>query len=649
MKNTLIVFIVFCSLQLTGQDINPDAYKSMRQSSLKSDINLYYNPLMDNYNIYFIKLDLEVSDQSTYISGNAIIQAKAVTVLDSFILDFSDYMIVDSIFINNKKVIAEHSNNTITYIFDTPLNLNDDLKAQIFYNGTPDPYGGGVGRGYDTEWQKYSTWTLSESFHAYEWWPCKQVLSDKIDSAYIFLTCDNDCMAGSNGLLDNVVDLPNDKKRFEWKTFYPINYYLISFAVAEYQDYSIYAKPEGVDSILIQNFVYNNPDYLSGNHEDIDQTIDFIELFSEIFGLYPFSKEKYGHCLTTIGGGMEHQTMTTLDNFEYTLVAHELAHMWFGDYVTCATWQDIWINEGFASYLEYIALEKLTSYNQAQNWMANAHSLALQEPSKSVYIPFEQAFNEGVIFNYRISYKKGASILHILRHQINNDELFFSSIRNYLSEYADSVATGEDFKSSLETSTGIDLEPFFNQWYFGKGHPKFDVEYTCTNDSLYLTINQSTASPETPLFQLFVDYKITYTGGDTTIRLYQSGNVETFKIPFNKTITKIEVDPENRILNQQGTVKQIETVGVFDSSFKRESLFRIYPNPVKDNLSVNFNIELSEKEKQIHILDINGRIIKSLNTSLSTLTIDLSDLSGGFYFIKGTYNSQSYSYKFIKQ
>ncbi len=649
MKNTLFVLFIFCSLQLIGQEINPDAFKSMRNSQLKSDINLYYNPLMDNYNIKFVKLDLEVSDLSRDISGNAIIHAKAVAVLDTFILDFSDYMIIDSIFINNKKVNADHSNNIITYVFETPLALNDDLKAQIFYNGTPDPYGGGVGRGYDSEWQKYSTWTLSESFHAYEWWPCKQVLSDKIDSAYIFLTCDNDCMAGSNGLLDNIVDLPNNKKRFEWKTFYPINYYLISFAVAEYQDYSIYGKPEGVDSILIQNFVYNNSGYLSNNQTNIDNTIDFIELYSEIFGLYPFSKEKYGHCLTTIGGGMEHQTMTTLDNFQFTLVAHELAHMWFGDYVTCATWQDIWINEGFASYLEYIALENIQSYNQAQNWMTDAHGLALQEPYGSVYIPFEFAFQEDVIFSYRISYKKGASIIHTLRHEINNDELFFSSIRNYLSEYADSVATGEDFKNSMEASTGIDLEAFFNQWYFGKGHPKFDVEYTSANDSLFMTINQSTSSVETPLFQLFVDYKITYTGGDTTIRLYQSGNVETFKMPFNKSITKIEVDPENWILKQSGTVKKIETVGVFDSSFERESLFNIFPNPVKDRIYVNFNNELLEKEKQIKILDINGRLIKSYKTSLNTIPIDVSNLSSGIYFIKGVSNSNSYTYKFIKQ
>ena len=228
----------------------------MRNSSFKSDINIYYNTLLDNYDIQFVKLDLEVSNQSTDISGNAIIQAKVVEQLDTLIFDFSDEMIIDSILINDKKVAAIHSNNSIQYIFDTPVAINEDIIAQVYYHGTPDIYGGGVTNDYSSTWDKNITWTLSESFHAYEWWPCKQVLSDKIDSAYIFLTCDNTCMAGSNGLLKNTVDLPNNKKRYEWKTYYPINYYLISFAVAEYQDYSIYAKPEGVDSVLIQNFVY---------------------------------------------------------------------------------------------------------------------------------------------------------------------------------------------------------------------------------------------------------------------------------------------------------------------------------------------------------------------------------------------------------
>lgn len=642
MRNFLIIILLLLCANLLGQITNPEPHKLLETSNLKSEINRYYNPLMDQYDVYFVKLDLEVSDKSTYIKGNATVLAKAVENLDTLLFDFSNYMTIDSVFINNKKVSTNHSANTLEYIFATPLSANETIKTQIFYHGTPDPVGRGVTHDYNTQWEKDVTWTLSESFHAYEWWPCKQVLSDKIDSTYIFLTCDNDCMAGSNGLLANTVSLPNNKKRFEWKTHYPISYYLISFAVSEYQDYSIYAKPAGTDSILVQNFVYNNANYLTENKTDIDRTTDFIELYSDKFGLYPFAKEKYGHCLTTLGGGMEHQTMTTLGNFGYTLVAHELGHMWFGDHVTCATWQDIWVNEGFASYTEYVALENLHFDITANEWMGNAHSYALEEPNGSVYIPFEDAFDENRIFNYRLSYKKGASIIHMIRHEINNDNLFFTSLKNYLDEFGDSVATGEDFKNSIESTTGIDFDAFFGQWYYGKGYPRFDVEYTQMNDTLLMSVNESTSSNETPLFQMHVDYKIYFADGDTTIRLYQSGIMETFEIYLKKTVTNITVDPQDWILREQGTVDSIESPG------NNKSIFVFNPNPASENITANFNISFYKKEKEIQIFDLNGRLISTFKSNSNSIPINISFLSKGFYFIKGTCENKSYTYKFIK-
>ncbi|MFC2151305.1 M1 family aminopeptidase [Bacteroidota bacterium] len=642
MKNTLLILLSFLALNIFGQTTNPDQFKSLRETHYKGDINIYYNPVLDKYDVYFVKLDIAVSDQSTDVQGNVTIHAKAKKELDTLLFDLDSSMTVDSIFINSKKVIAEHIGNELRYIFDSPLLVNEIVTAQIYYQGTPPLYGG-VSNGYDSQWGKNVTWTLSESFHASEWWPCKQVLSDKIDSAYIFLTCDDDCMAGSNGLLTNIVSLPNNKKRFEWKTYYPINYYLISFAVAEYQDYSTYAYPLDADPILIQNFVYNSFNYLSQNQADIDNTIDFIELYSDKFGLYPFANEKYGHCLTTLGGGMEHQTMTTLGNFGYTLVAHELGHMWFGDYVTCATWQDIWINEGFASYSEYVALENLASDTDARNWIDYAHERALMEAQGSVYIPFEDAASESRIFSYNLSYKKGASILHVLRHEINNDDLFFSSLENYLSEYGDSVATGEDFKNSIEATTGMDFDAFFDQWYYGKGYPRFNIGYTQMNDTLFMTVSQSTSSYTTSLFQVHVDYKVYYNGGDTTLRLFQSQNVETFKIPINEPVIDIVVDPDKWILKQQGTVDSVESPG------NNQSLFSLYPNPATETINVDFNLKLFDLEKQILIFDLNGRLIKSISSNDSSVPIDVSALSKGFYFIKGISDNKSYTYKFIKQ
>ena len=639
MKTVIALIIFLLPIFIYAQDNHPEQFKSARKNTFKSDIQIYYNPLLDHYDLHFVKLDLEITDQSTYISGNVSLHAKATQQLDTLILDFSNGMTVDSLYINDVKVNYTHQNNNIQYIFDSPLSIQDQIIAQVYYHGTPST-NGGVTNAYSSQWDKKMTWTLSESFHAYEWWPCKQVLSDKIDSSYIFLTCDNDCKAGSNGILTNEIDLPNNKKRFEWKTFYPINYYLISFAVSEYQEYSNYANPVGSDPILIQNYIYNSPGCLDYYKAQIDETPSMIELYSDKYGLYPFANEKYGHCLTTLGGGMEHQTMTTLGNFGYTLVAHELAHMWFGDYVTCATWQDIWINEGFASYSEFVTLENLQSLKEAHDWLTQAHNYALEEPNGSIYIPFEDAVYENRIFSYRLSYKKGASILHTLRNEINNDDLFFSSLRSYLNQFADSVATGDDFKETVEQETGIELDTFFDQWYYGKGYPQFDLEYYQENDTLYLMVSETTSSTETPLFQLHVDYKLIHAEGDTTIRLYQSENIEAFRIPFAKKITQIEVDPENWILDEPGIIKQIEPSGI--------NLFRVYPTLAHDMIQVQFHSQFIEQEKTIKIYDLHGRLMKTYTTGQLNFPIYISFLSNGYYLVKISCQSKTKTFKIIK-
>ncbi|MEZ5198242.1 MAG: hypothetical protein R2764_18190 [Bacteroidales bacterium] len=157
------------------------------------------------------------------------------------------------------------------------------------------------------------------------------MLTDKADSVRIHITTSSENKAGSIGILQAAVPLPNNKVRYEWKSNYPIAYYLISFAVAEYQDYSIYSKPDYLlgDSILIQNYIYDSPECLNYYKTGIDKSSLFLKLFSDLFAAYPFNKEKYGHCLAGLSGGMEHQTMTTIGRFDFSLVAHELGHMWF--------------------------------------------------------------------------------------------------------------------------------------------------------------------------------------------------------------------------------------------------------------------------------------------------------------------------------
>src|SRR6202008_424072 len=194
---------------------------------------------------------------------------------------------------------------------------------------------------------------------------------------------------------------------------------------------------------------------------------------STIYGLYPFHDEKYGHCMAPLGGGMEHQTMTTLGFFDFSIVAHEMGHQWWGDNVTCRTWNDIFLNEGFATYTEQLAIEHFDPTNAAAN-MLQAHNNVMSQLGGSVYNP--DTTNVNRIFSSRLSYDKGCAIIHSLRFVINNDTLFFNGLKNFQAQYHHSTASIDDFKISMENFTGMNFGQFFTQWIYGEGYPTFNVK-----------------------------------------------------------------------------------------------------------------------------------------------------------------------------
>jgi len=376
---------------------------------------------MNNYNIYYYKLDVDVENNSTYISGNVSIFAKSVNTFSDFVFELHDSLQIDSVIINNLKKSFIRSNGIVTVSSNISYPANSNVQAIIYYKGnTPQDNSAAIGNGFSNSSTDHVTWSLSESFVASEWFPCKQVLNDKADSSDVWITTDSLNKAGSNGILKNITDFPNGKKRYEWKSSFPIDYYLISVAVAKYFEYDLYAHPAGyTDSILIQSYLYD-----SSVIGAVDNTPSMIEMYSKYFGLYPFAKEKYGHCMAPISGGMEHQTMTTLgpsSAYTFDIITHELAHQWFGDLVTCGSWADIWLNEGFASYCEYISNEKLATGNSI-TWMTNAMAMAKYSWG---WVYVHDTLNTSTLFDEYNSYKKGAVVLHMLRYEINNDSLFF--------------------------------------------------------------------------------------------------------------------------------------------------------------------------------------------------------------------------------
>lgn len=588
------------------------------------------------YDVNFYKLSLNLTNTTTNLSGVVEIHAKATQTIDSVLLEFFNGFTINDVLVDGVSTPYGRYGSLLS----VPVNetTGASFVITVDYEGTPptaatNPLGGsGITNAASPSWGNQVTWTLSEPFSALEWFPCKQDLKDKADSVQVNVRVPDHLMAGSNGVLDSVTTSAG-YKTFHWMHRHPIAYYLISVAVADYQEYTIYANPVGsTQPVKIQNFIYNHPQYLANFQEDIDETVDMMELFADLFGPYPFQDEKYGHCIAPLSGGMEHQTMTTQGFFTRSLTAHELAHQWWGNHVTCGSWADIWINEGFASYSEYLMLYHLYSPNTAQANMASVHNNVMSQPGGSTWVA--DSLNESAIFNGRLVYDKGGAIVHTLRYIINNDELFFDMLKEFQIVFADSTATGLQFKAFAEDFTGMDFTNFFQEWYFGQGYPTYSVQYNNAGSDVYILVSQTTSFPTSVLtFSNPLDVRISRSGGlgDTIVRLHAA-----FEQTYN-VVSGIEnfqavtaIDPLNYIINKSNGITHNPTLSV--PTLEEEKLIVLYPNPTDQFLTINC---ADGAPRTLRIFDQKGKIVLERSIQ-STESIDLSAYKSGQYLVELT-------------
>lgn len=598
---------------------------------------------MRQYDVTFYWLDLHLERTTTYVEGNVLIKARVLTSqLDTFAFELDQAMQVDSLFVDGQQVplsnLTLSNQNERNLILPTPIFQGQFFSVKVYYHGTP-PVGGsaigsGMNNGTSFSWGNQVTWSLTEPYTANHWFPCKQELEDKADSVYFYITTSVENKAGSNGLLVGIDTLNGGTQvRYRWITRYPIAYYLIAVAVAKYVDYSFYTNING-KNLLVQNYIYDNPSTLPFFKEEIDTTGPLLQYFSSVFGEYPFINEKYGHCMAPFGGGMEHQTMTFQGFFYLTLTAHELMHQWFGDYVTCGTWRDIWLNEGFASYGEYLTLNYFDSYTAAQQWMNDAHSNVMSAPGGSVYVDDTTDVNR--IFSSRLSYDKGAAVIHTLRHIINNDSLFFAALRTYLQTYGFGVATTPQFQQVMEQVTGLNLQAFFDEWIYGEGFPIYTVRWNHDGSYLIMEVTQTTSKPSvTPLFTTPIEYKILRAQGDTVIRLSQTQNTQTFVIPISGTVTGIELDPDNDVINQyQSIYRDTTLVSILGSQTFMPVTWNLYPNPCQD--IVYF---YAVQGGRLTLYNLSGQRQFSTSVSKGYNEIKLGGLPDGVYLVEMSFQN----------
>ncbi len=607
----------------------------------------YENPLYDQwlsaYDVKHYLLTLEVSNTDTHIEGVAEIVVEVVRDMDTLVLELQDSLEVTDIETSpaGTSLDFEHINQTIYIKLDRSYHPGEVFRVKISYGGEAGNDRGffaGINSKKDSNYGFDVTYTLSEPHNARDWFPVKQVLEDKIDSFTFTLVCDKELLAGSNGILVEVEEAGAWRKH-TWETHYPMAYYLVSFAVADYMDYSFYAPlSDENDSVLVQNYIYDTEEVMSDWKEQIDETGAMITLFSHLLGDYPFAEEKYGHAMAPLGGGMEHQTMTTIHTFKFSLVAHELAHQWFGDYITCGNWQDIWINEGFASYMEYVAAEHLRNQEAADDWMENAISIALSAPEGSVYVPEDEVEDDYRLFSYSLSYKKGSILLHMIRFILDNDELFFDVLRTYLTNYQNGLATGADFQAILEEVSDLDFSCFFEQWYYGEGYPIFQLFWEQVGDSLLIRSEQTgTAAHITPLFQVPFELEIVLSNGQSQyVRLDQQNNVDEFTVPVKGMVERIVFDPDNHLLKTATVIQR----------FPRDEPYKYGPNPVSNELTIQF--PTSSIIDAVRITNYAGQEIYKETDAENPLVLNLSYLADGAYLLELTKASDTYQERIVK-
>jgi len=572
---------------------------------------------------YSIELKTDFITQQIQCNADLIVEPLSVPA-QTFFLNLSSSMNIDSLKIDGSYATYSHNSDRI-YISSSIL--QNKYSVHIYYHGKPVPTGNG-----SFEFSVHNgtpvVWSLSEPYGSQDWFPCKNSISDKADSSLLKITCPEGNVAVSNGILESAASNNDGTISYIWKNSYPISVYLISVAITNYRTLLQYYRYSDVDSMLVSHYIY--PEDFDDVKDNIEKTPYYISVFSEMFSQYPFIKEKYGHAEINFNGGMEHQTITSLGNFSESVIAHELSHQWFGDKVTCRSWQHIWLNEGFASYCE--ALMSQAEYgDSAYSVVMNGKMMSAKKAKGSVYV--RDVSNISEIFNSYRSYAKGAAILHMLRGIIG-DTAFFRSMRNYLNDtaLAYKTATTEDFCRVCESTSGMELKYFFNEWIYGENYPVYNISYDfgeAGNGYYNVTLNLAQESNSNPaFFTMPVKIKIKNNIKDTLFTVMNYQQEQTYLFTIKGVPSGIELDPDNLIFKEKKGDEPRTPV--------RYYLNQNYPNPFNPNTTIEYEIMRIGFVKLV-VYDIPGREIEVIVNQKQSPGIYKTNFSGvnlssGIYF-----------------
>lgn len=557
-------------------------------------------------------------------------------VYDTLLLDLSDSLSVSQVFSKGEEVEFVHANDLL-FVFLPGIGSGDTSSVQILYSGTPANSGfGSFVTSLSSEGEPVM-WTLSQPFGASDWWPAKESFSDKIDSSDYFISIPPGNKAAGIGKLISVDSISSEAHIYHWRHRYPIATYLIAVAVANYAEIRR-EVPLREGNLELLNYCY--PAQIGEWDWQQTEVIAMLQYFDSLFTPYPFMLEKYGHAQFGWGGGMEHQTMSFMADLGPWLTSHELGHQWFGDAVTCASWKDIWLNEGFATYITGLFFERFNP-PAFYYWKRNIRDEITAQPGGSVIVDDTTTVDR--IFDGRLSYAKGAYVLHMLRSTLGN-EVFFTGLRTYLEtpDLKFSFSKTSDFQRVMEDISGKNLDAFFNQWVYGEGYPNINVQWKSSENGLFLSISQVSSLQNAQLFKTTVPVHVFGEHDSTSFLVEIDQSASFFLLDPGFKVKSVKIDPNANWLARYNLT-------LLGGQIPSKEEISVYPNPSKGNLYVQ--IPEGHFPDKVQLIQLDGRRIDvaiSIDKYLGIYSLDfISDLASGVYILQLYYNDVLHSFPLV--
>ncbi len=500
----------------------------------------------------FLDIEVLTSTNPKSIAGsNTLNVTSLINGLTQFTLDLRSNMVVDAVTVNGSPASYTRPTDQIVISLGSTYNTGQSFQVKVTYHGSPSS------RTFFSSFSFFNTHngstiasTLSQPFSAHYWWPCKDnwVSIDDKCTMDTWITVPSPMVAASNGLLQGTDALSGSRLRYRWKENYPIATYLVSFAATNYTKQTYYHNHPG-GSMPIEFYIY--PESVSASQPYLANIVQAVATYSNVYGQYPFINEKYGIAQFAWCCGMEHQTITSQGAYtSERRNVHELSHSWWGNHVTCKTWHDVWLNEGFATFSEAVWYEN----RPGGSYQAYIAQMLSRKPSLFADTVYCYSLNDiNRIFSTNYTYNKAGWVVHMLRFVLG-DAVFYAGLQDYREAYGGAAADTSEFQAVMESASGQDLDWFFNQWVYGGGGPYYKYGWQQAQISgqnwvrYYINQYQRETLPAYPYFKMPIEIAVTTASGTQSHTVWHDQEKQWYLLPADGTVTAVAFDPNTRVL-----------------------------------------------------------------------------------------------------